>query len=334
MNPATAAGPHFGSSETARRLRAAAVLASEDFQPVLILGEAGSGKSTLARWIHEAGPRAGQRFVKVPCSHRGVSQLENRIFGAAEGSWSSGGRPEPGWLETARGGTVFLDEIGDLGLPVQNRLFRIFDSGEYQRCGDPTLRRAECRIIGGSRLDLEALAGLGLFDLAFLIRLHTHHVLRIPALRDRREELPALAEAVLEPLGRQRKGRLVLDRGAQEALRRHPWPGNLREFRSRLEQAAAACPGGEIRAEHLALEETLPGVPEATCGPALSRWELERQSIRAALFEAEAPTGLPAARDPVPIPPPAALGSPAPSALYARIKSFAFPDLNLRQRAG
>jgi DNA-binding NtrC family response regulator len=161
-------------------------------------------------------------------------------------------------------------------------------------------------------------------------------VLRLPALRDRREDLPALADAVLEP-HRRRRGDLVLGREALEALRHHPWPGNFRELRNRLEQAAAACSGGEIRVEHLALEEALPGVPEASCGPALSRWEQERQSIRAALFGAEAPAGLPETRPtgPAPVPPPAfAAGSPAPSALYARLKSLALTDLTPRQRAG
>ncbi len=336
MNTPIAGGPLFGPSEAARRLREAAVLASEDFQPVLLLGAAGSGKSALARWIHEASPRGAQRFVEVPCSHRGASNLEDRIFGTGDGSWTSGGRPDPGWLETARAGTVFLDEIGDLGPAAQGRLLRVFETGEFQRSGDPVLRRAECRILCGSRLDLEALAELGRFDLPFLIRLHTHHVLRLPALRDRREDLPELAEAILEPLRRQRGG-LVLGREALEALRRHPWPGNLRELRSRLEAAAATCPGNDIRVEHLALGEALPGVPEASCGPALSRWEQERQSIRAALFGAETPIGLPEPRPavPAPVPPPAfAAGSPAPSALYTKLRSLALTDLTPRQRAG
>jgi len=281
--------PFLGSSQALQLLRQQAVLAQQSGEPVLILGESGSGKSTLAAWLHETGPRRPHRFVEVPCSRQGGTDLETRLFGTVGGHWTPGRTSSPGWLQTARQGTVFLDEVGDMDLNLQRRLRDVLESGEFQRNGDVFKHHADFRTLAGGSRGSRALAERGRFGPGLLVRLAASHVLRLPPLRDRREDLPYLSETILDRLrDTLQSPHLHLTREALSALEAHAWPGNLREFRTCLEGAALKSVDGNIRPEHLAMEVQPAGASGNASGPlGQSRWERERQSIRAALDGAE-----------------------------------------------
>jgi len=202
---------------------------------ILIEGETGTGKGLLARVIHQNSTRKLERFVWVNCRALAAGALEGELFGVERDEDAPGGGPRPGRFELAEHGTLFIDGIGALPMPVQVRLIRATQERVFERVGGREPVRADVRLIVATDMDLEAEVAAGRFREDLHERLSVARI-RMPALRERREDIPLLAEVFVHELNRQH-GRHVrgLSRGALEALVAHDWPGNVRELKVVLE---------------------------------------------------------------------------------------------------
>jgi DNA-binding NtrC family response regulator len=220
---------------------------------ILITGEHGTGKEVAARWIHAASARADRPLVTVNVGGLSESLFESELFGHVKGAFTDAKADRIGRFELADGGTLFLDEIGNLSLPQQAKLLRVLQTGEFERVGSSRTRRADARIITATNADLQAEAAAGRFREDLLFRLNTIEV-RLPPLRERLDDVPALAAGFLARYAaRYRKPGLRLEPDALTALRAHSWPGNIRELDHVLERSVLMVPGDAIRAADLGL---------------------------------------------------------------------------------
>ena len=248
---------------------------------VLLRGENGTGKGVLARAIHARSPRAARPFIVVSCPTLSEELLASELFGHARGAFTGAVRDKEGKVETAQGGTLFLDEIGDISPPLQAKLLRFLQDREFERLGETETRRADVRILAATNRDLEEAVATGRFREDLLYRLNVVE-LRLPALRDRPEDIVPLAARFLALFGRSagRPG-LVLSRAAEDALRAHPWPGNIRELRNAVERAVILWPATVIEPaafpEKIA-QERQPDV--AVLGGDFTLDEIEHQHIQ------------------------------------------------------
>ncbi len=220
---------------------------------VLISGETGVGKELCAEMIHRLSPRAARPFVKLNCSALVESLIESELFGHEKGAFTGALSAHEGLLEAGNGGTVFLDEIGELPLGVQSKLLRVLEQRVVRRVGAATERKVDVRFICATNRDLGDEVNSGRFrrDLYYRINGLT---LAVPALRERKSEIVPLARAFAN---RARGGAPVtLGREVIAALEYHSWPGNIRELRNTIERAALLSSGGTIRPSHLVLEST------------------------------------------------------------------------------
>ncbi|UZE27223.1 sigma-54 interaction domain-containing protein [Pseudomonas asplenii] len=223
-------GTSAASLEVKRRARRSASADS----PVLLLGETGSGKELLAQAIHSASLRAHKAFVSINSAAIPETLLEAEFFGTAPGAFTGADRKgRPGKLQIAQGGTLFLDEIGDMPLPLQSKLLRVLQEKEFEPVGSNEVLRSDVRVIAATSTDLEAAIKRGEFRADLYYRLNVLPI-RVPPLRERLEDLPALSEAILEEL----RSHHELTGEALELLGQHAWPGNIRELRNVLERAA------------------------------------------------------------------------------------------------
>jgi DNA-binding NtrC family response regulator len=219
--------------------------------PVLIVGETGVGKEHLAEAIHQAGPRAGQPFVRINCAAVTHSLFESELFGHERGAFTGGEREKPGLLEAAGRGTVFLDEVAELPLTLQAKLLRALESGGAHRVGGLTARPIQARFVSATNRDLPAAIEQGQFRADLFYRL-AGSVLRVPPLRARRCEILPLAESFAASVARELgRGRVELQAEARERLAAHRWPGNVRELRNAIERAVLLARGGAVGAEQL-----------------------------------------------------------------------------------
>ncbi|OAQ21092.1 sigma 54-interacting transcriptional regulator [Thermosulfurimonas dismutans] len=202
---------------------------------VLLLGESGTGKTLTARLIHELSPRRGKPFVKVNCAALPENLLEAELFGYERGAFTGADRSKPGRLELADGGTVFLDEIGELPLPLQGKLLRFIQEREFERLGSTRTRRVDVRIIAATNRDLEKLVREGAFREDLFYRLNVFPIY-IPPLRERREDIPGLVKFLLHRMEKTYGRGLILSPGALRKLVEYPWPGNVRELENVLER--------------------------------------------------------------------------------------------------
>ncbi|WP_423199135.1 Sigma-54 factor interaction domain-containing protein [Cupriavidus sp. H19C3] len=227
--------------------------------PVLLLGESGTGKEMFARAVHEASARASGPFVVVDCSGLTESLFESELFGYEKGAFTGANTRKPGLVETADGGTLFLDEMGDVPLSMQVKLLRLIESGTYRRVGSVETRRADFRLVAATHKPLEQMVAQGLFrqDLYFRIAAFPIH---LPALRERLDDLPLLAESILQRGGGGPSDQLHLSAEALARMRAYRWPGNIRELRNVLDRARLYADDGVIRAKDLprGLGETAP----------------------------------------------------------------------------
>jgi DNA-binding NtrC family response regulator len=257
---------------------------------VLLLGESGTGKELVARALHEASARAAAPFVVVDCSSLPETLFESELFGHAKGAFTGAVAARPGLVESASGGTLFLDEVGDIPLTMQVKLLRLLESGTYRRVGETELRRADVRLVSATHRDLAAMIEDGRFRQDLFHRLATFPIV-LPPLRERVEDLPLLARALL---ARVAPGRvLTLQPAALARLARHAFPGNVRELRNVLERIAVLADGDQVGAPEVdralgfgnaaATRHASPRVREATpaAGDALA--EASRQALREAL---------------------------------------------------
>jgi two-component system response regulator AtoC len=272
--PETAEPPLVGSlhevEEMARRAARARV-------SVLITGETGAGKEVLARRIHEWSPRAERPMISINCAGLCESLVESELFGHESGAFTGARGPKVGLVESADGGTLFLDEVGELPLPVQAKLLRVLEAREVLRVGAVSPRPLDVRFIAATNRDLETEVAHGRFRADLLFRLDGIR-LKVPPLRERAQDIPALAALFLAEFCRRESWPApALSEEALAAMGRHSWPGNVRELRNAVERAALMCRDQRIRAADLALPVDV--VDEAEVDPEVS----QRERILAAL---------------------------------------------------
>ncbi|TVR59851.1 MAG: sigma-54-dependent Fis family transcriptional regulator [Gemmatimonadales bacterium] len=240
----------MGESPPMRRLFDRIGRVAQSMAPVLISGETGSGKELVARSVHQASGR--DPFLPVNCGALPETLLESELFGHARGAFTGADRAKPGLFEAADGGTLLLDEIGDLPLALQPKLLRALESGEIRRVGEVEARPVEVRIVAATHQDLEAAVQAGQFREDLYWRLHVLH-LDVPPLRERLDDIPLLVEHGLNRIAR----RIGVDPPptvhpqALELLGSCPWPGNVRQLFGALERAVVFAAGREIRVEDL-----------------------------------------------------------------------------------
>lgn len=218
---------------------------------VLITGETGVGKERLARWLHGASRRAQRPFVAVSCSALADTLLECELFGHARGAFPGAIDDRPGFFETARGGTLFLDDIGEVSPAMQGKLLRAIEEGEVRRFGETTIRRVDVRLIAATSRHLLAAVAQHRFrqDLYYRLRSIDLHV---PPLRERPEELRELARDLLaREAARLQRPILGYTAHALDRMLAYPWPGNIRELLNAIECACAVTTGPEIDIEDL-----------------------------------------------------------------------------------
>ncbi len=255
---------------------------------VLIRGESGTGKELIARALHYASPRAGGPLVKVNCAALAESLLESELFGHEKGAFTGAVASRKGRFELADGGSIFLDEIGDLPPHLQVKLLRVLQEREFERVGSSRPVKVDVRLLAATHRDLEALVREGRFreDLYYRINVVT---IVLPPLRERREDLPPLIEHFLRGFaGKNGKTVRGLTREAREALLRYDYPGNIRELENLIERAVVLTRDDVIGVEDLPLVLEAPAsgsVDEAGLIAAVEG--LERRMIREALTKAD-----------------------------------------------
>ena len=223
--------------------------------PILVQGESGTGKELAARRIHRSSLRSRSPFLPVNCAALSETLILSELFGHARGAFTGADRSRAGVFETAHGGTVFLDEIGDLPLSAQGLLLRVLQEGEVRPLGEPRPKKVDVRVIAATHRNLSEMVEARTFRQDLYFRLRVGNV-TLPPLRDRGKDVLLLAERFLSRQGDGRAPRL--SREARERLLDHAWPGNVRELQNVLSVAAALAGDGPIEAGHLELPESLP----------------------------------------------------------------------------
>ena len=276
--------PFIGTSSAIRALadQAKKILPTES--PVLILGETGTGKGVLARWLHDNSPRAEEAFVDLNCAGLSRELLETELFGHEKGAFTSATSSKQGLFEVAHRGTIFLDEVGDVDLQIQPKLLKVLEEKRFRRVGDVRDRQVDVRLIAATHQDIGQLVRDKRFRDDLYFRISTIP-LAFPALRDRSEDIPTLAQYLLDKvavdLGR---GELRLDESSIHALKAYSWPGNIRELRNVIERAVLLSEHKSITLKDLHFDgHAQVGTP--FLDTRLTLLELEKQHIERVLNE-------------------------------------------------
>ena len=243
------AGPE-GQSEGVRRLRQLIAQVAPFDTTVLVQGESGTGKEIVARAIHAASARAKGPFVALNCGAVPAELLESELFGHEKGAFTGALNARKGRFEMADGGTLLLDEIGDMPLPMQVKLLRVLQERSFERVGGTQTIKCNVRVIAATHRDLEAQIARGGFREDLYYRLNVFPI-EMPALRERAEDLPALVEVIAARLAREGRGSLRFAADALAALAAYPWPGNVRELHNLVERLAVLYPEGSVGAAEL-----------------------------------------------------------------------------------
>ncbi len=252
---------------------------------VLILGETGTGKELVARALHDQSTRAKMPFVAINCGALPETLIESELFGHRKGSFTGADEHRTGLFEVASGGTIFLDEIGELPKSMQAKLLRVLESGEIRRVGENQSTVVDVRVVCATHRNLPEMVADEEFREDLMYRINTFEI-NLPGLRERIEDVPILAQHLL---ARHRRGTRSADQqispGAIEMLCGHIWPGNVRELANVIEHATILCSEGPIRGEHLPQRfdsRQLIGTARRKRGP-MSLRELEIEAIHDAL---------------------------------------------------
>ena len=218
--------------------------------PVLITGETGTGKELVADSLHASSPLADKPYIKINCSSIPDTLLESTLFGAIKGAFTGSTHLQVGLIEEANGGTLFLDEIGELHIELQPKILRFLENGFYRRIGNNVEKYAQVRIIAATNRNLPEEIKKGTFRKDLFYRLKGIE-LRIPPLRERKQDILILAEHFLNSNGYSRTVPTVIGQDLKDILETHSWPGNVRELKYFLEQIAALAEGGEINCKNV-----------------------------------------------------------------------------------
>ncbi len=252
---------------------------------VLIEGESGTGKELVAHTIHLKSLRATHAFISVNCAALPEQLLETELFGHVRGAFTGAVANKPGRFHQADGGTLFLDEIGDLSAKGQGDLLRVLEEGAFRSVGGLDLHRVNVRVIAATNKNLKEAVKGGRFREDLYYRLQVVPI-RVPALRERPEDIPLLAAAFLDHFtAKHRRRKKELSREALELLQRFPWPGNVRELRNAVERMVLTCHNARIEKEDLPdfLLEHEVSAPAFEVRPGMSLAEVEKLLIRQTL---------------------------------------------------
>ncbi len=254
---------------------------------VLITGESGTGKEVVARAIHRMSPRKDKPFIAVNCAAIPDNLLESELFGHRKGAFTGASHDRPGLFEEASGGTLLLDEIGDLPLGLQAKLLRVLQEGEIRRVGETTTREVDVRVLAATARNMEQEVKSGSFREDLYYRLNVVRI-HIPPLRERLEDLDGLVTTLVRRAAERAGQQVTVSPEVLNAMRSHPWRGNIRELENALERAAVLSRDGVIRLEDLLLNPgsngASPALPSDTL-PTLKEVvaNAEREAIGAAL---------------------------------------------------
>lgn len=252
--------------------------------PVLIQGETGTGKSVLAGWIHNNGPRAEETFVDLNCAGLSRDLLDTELFGHEKGAFTGATTSKIGLLEVAHRGTVFLDEIGDMDPQIQAKLLKVIEEKRFRRLGEVRDRQVDIRLIAATHQDLNQLVREKKFRSDLYFRINTIS-LTIPSLRHRVEDIPLLANYLLEKIAAEMgRGEKRLSPDAERALQAYSWPGNIRELRNALERALLLSEGNVLGRQDLHLDAQTGNTPWPE-GTSLTLLEIEQNYITTVLLE-------------------------------------------------
>jgi transcriptional regulator with GAF, ATPase, and Fis domain len=284
-------GDIVGSSPALKKVLEQIDLVASTDANVLILGESGTGKELVARAIHERSQRRDRPLVKVNCASIPKELFESEFFGHAKGAFTGALRDRTGRFQLADGGTIFLDEVGEIPLELQSKLLRVLQEREFERVGEDTSRRVDVRIIAATNRDLEAESRAGRFREDLYYRLGVFPI-QVPPLRDRAADIGPLAAHFVRRLCEQLNlSSRKLTRGDVETLERYDWPGNIRELQNVIERALIRSRGGRFNFELGEARQVLPQKPtanraqdEATSVLTITEFkEMERANIERAL---------------------------------------------------
>ncbi|MEX2608585.1 MAG: sigma-54 dependent transcriptional regulator [Gemmatimonadota bacterium] len=283
--PAGLVGSTTGLAEVVEAVRR--VAPSE--ATVLVTGETGTGKELVARAVHDLSPRAARPFVPVNCAALAEGLLESELFGHVRGAFTGAVADKEGLFAAAHGGTLLLDEVGDMSLRLQQRLLRVLQEREVVPVGSSKARPVDVRVVAATHRDLAAEAAVGRFREDLYYRLNVFRI-KLPPLRERREDIPLLVSAALQRLaGRSPAGQAEgCSPLAMRILRAYAWPGNVRQLFAVVEAAVIRAAGERVEAQHLP-----PELRAAAAGEVEERYKppadqaAERRAILAALAEAD-----------------------------------------------
>ncbi len=282
-------GNIIGRSPEMEKLYRIVAKAANSTHPVLILGESGTGKELIARSIQFSGPFRGKPFIPVDCGSLVPTLIESELFGHVKGAFTGAQHAKDGLLTIADGGTVFLDEVGELPIDLQAKLLRAIQEKEIRPVGSTKHIPINVRILAATNRDLEEAVAQGTFRRDLYFRLNVLS-LRIPSLRERRQDIPILASHFLERLSRGAEQERTLSDDALKAMLAYDWPGNVRELENCLERACAFTTGPMIHVGDLPREiSQLQGSAASERGNGIAKIvpmsELERQTILNAIAQ-------------------------------------------------
>ncbi len=273
----------IGESAPIRTIRKTIAKLARSQTPIYISGESGTGKELAARLIHEQGPRAGSPFVPVNCGAIPPELMESELFGHVKGAFTGATGDSPGLFQAAQGGSLFLDEIADLPLPMQVKLLRAIQEKAVRPVGAQRETPVDVRILSATHKDLAVQVASGQFRQDLFYRINVIE-LHMPALRERRDDIPALVEHILVRLAPDPSQRPQLSPDALALLARHDFPGNVRELENMLERALTLCEGKRIETGDFHLPQSAPpGSAAEERGLGNYMDEVERQKILEAL---------------------------------------------------
>lgn len=268
---ATAFGDIIGHSMASVRCAREIEIVAPTEASVLILGETGTGKELVAQEIHRRSTRKDGPFVRVNCASIPRELFESEFFGHVRGAFTGALKDRAGRFETAEGGTIFLDEVGEIPPDVQNKLLRVLQEKRYERVGDDRTRRADVRVVAATNRDLKKEAATGRFREDLYYRLNVFPI-NVAPLRERSEDVPLLAKHFVAVSSRQmRCAQPRLTRAAVVKLQSYDWPGNVRELRNVIERAVIVSRGGVLDFDlPIAHQNTPVTLPKAVIGSCAS----------------------------------------------------------------